>query len=169
MQSGVFDGDPGMEGEHLDEALVILGEVTGRLLVGQVQPPDRSTFRPDRDAQQRVHLGVVRWEAVAARVRGNVVDADRTSLECNHTKEPEPVWRRPDPLAVGTADAAGYESLEPVVLVHDAQGCVLGVDQLADAVRNELQDSVQIQDAGDAPRGRIERRQLVGGLSGTSL
>ena len=40
VEAGVVDGDGGMQGEHLDQGLVIGAELGGILLVGQVQPPD---------------------------------------------------------------------------------------------------------------------------------
>ena len=55
VESGVLDGNPGVEGEHLDQALVVLGEVAGGQLVGQVEPADRTAPGPDRDAKQRLH------------------------------------------------------------------------------------------------------------------
>jgi hypothetical protein len=43
------------------------------------------------------------------------------------------------------------------------------VGQLAHAVRDQLQDAIQVQHAGDAAGGRVQRGQLVGGLPGSRL
>jgi hypothetical protein len=59
-----------------------------------------------------VHRRVVRREAVAARVRGDVVDADRVGLAGDHAEQAVAVRRRPDPLALRPADAAGDEALD---------------------------------------------------------
>ena len=45
VQSGVLDGDPGVQREHLDQCLVLLAELGRPQLVGQVQAPDRRARR----------------------------------------------------------------------------------------------------------------------------
>ena len=165
VEPGVLDGDAGVQGEHLDEPLVVLGEVAGGLLVGQVQPADRPALGPDRDAQQRVHRRVVRREAVAARVGGDVGTRIGCGLARDHAEQAVAVRRGADPLALGAADAAGDEPLDAAVLVDDTEGGVLGVGQLADAIGDQLQDAVQVQDAGDAAGGSVEGGQLVRGLA----
>ena len=76
--------------------------------------------------------------------------------------------QRPDPLTIRPADAAGDEPLDAALLIDDAECRVLGMGKFADSVRDELQDAVQVQDAGDAAGGRVERGELVGGLAGAS-
>ena len=40
VEPGVLHGDPGMQGERLDERLVFPAELAGGDLVGQVEPPE---------------------------------------------------------------------------------------------------------------------------------
>jgi hypothetical protein len=116
-----------------------------------------------------MHRRVMLREAVASRIEGDVVDADRVGFAGDHAQQPEPVGRRPDPLALGPADAAADEALDAAILVHYAEGGVLSVGQLADSVRYQLKDAIQIQDAGDAASGGVNRSQLVGGLAGAGF
>ena len=109
---------------------------------------------------------MVRREAVAAGVSADVVDADGLRIAGDDAEQAVAVRRRSDPLALRPVDAAGDEALDPEVLVDDAERRVLGVGKLADAVRDQLKDAVQIQDAGDAARRRVERGKFVGRLSG---
>ena len=37
VEPGVLDGDPGVDGERLDQSLVVLGELVGAGLVGEVE------------------------------------------------------------------------------------------------------------------------------------
>ena len=67
VQARVLDGDAGGHGEGVDELLVVLGELRGRLLVGQVENPVHLAVHPDRDAEKRDHLGMVRGEPEAVR------------------------------------------------------------------------------------------------------
>ena len=53
-------------------ALVVLGELGGARLVGQVEVADRPALHRDRDAEEAVHRRVMRREAVASRVDGDV-------------------------------------------------------------------------------------------------
>ena len=76
--------------------------------------------------------------------------------------------QRTDPLALGAGEAARDEPLDAEVLVDDAEGGIFGMGEFADAIRDELEDSIQVQDTGDAASGRVDRRQLVGGLTGAS-
>ena len=46
VEAGVLDRDPGVEGERLDEPLVVLGELVGAQLVGQVEVADRCAPGP---------------------------------------------------------------------------------------------------------------------------
>ena len=155
MEASVVDRDSRVQCEHLDEPLVFLTELPVGLLVREVQAPNGTTLGRHRNSEQRMHRRVVRREAVAARVCGNVGDAQRTALADDHAQQAVAARQRPDPLPVGATDAARYEALDPAFLVHDSQGGVLGSRQFADPIRDELENSVEIQDAGNAAGGRI--------------
>jgi hypothetical protein len=115
-----------------------------------------------------MHRRVVRRETETAGVRGDVVDANGAGLAGNYAQEPVAVGRRADALSLGAADAAGDEALDAEVLVYDAQGGELGVGQFADAIRYQLQYTVQIQDPCDTAGGRIHGRKLFGCSPGAS-
>ena len=116
-----------------------------------------------------MHRRVIGGEAVAAVVHDDVVDAHRMAGDDDHAEQAVAVRRRADPLSLRAAHAAGDEALDPTFLINDAQGRVLSVGQLADAIRDQLQDSIHVQHAGDAARGGVEGGQLVGGLTGARL
>ena len=107
-------------------------------------------------------------EAVAARIVADIADADGVRLARDHTQKAVAVGRRTDSLAVRAADAAGDEPLDTEVLIHDSEGRILGVGELADAVRDQLQNAIQIKDAGDAASCRVHGGQFVRGLTGPS-
>ncbi len=69
VEPGVLDGDAGVAGEQLDQALVAVGELGGALLVGQVQVADRPAADRDGHAQERGHGWMVGREAVRVGVR----------------------------------------------------------------------------------------------------
>ena len=48
VEPGVLDRDPGVEREHLDQLLVVLAELGGADLLGQVEVADRSPADADR-------------------------------------------------------------------------------------------------------------------------
>jgi hypothetical protein len=62
VQSGIVDGDASVEGKQLDKPLIGRVEFGGAGLVGQVEVADRPPLRGDRDAEERRHRRVVRWE-----------------------------------------------------------------------------------------------------------
>ena len=62
VQPGVLDRDPGVDRERLDEPLVVLGELVGARLVGQVEVADGAALDGDRDAEEAVHRRVIRRE-----------------------------------------------------------------------------------------------------------
>ena len=75
VEPGVLDRDAGVEGEHLDEALVLLAELGLALLVGQVEVADRGAAAADRQAEERAHRRMVGREAVGIGVLRDVRDA----------------------------------------------------------------------------------------------
>ena len=63
VQPGVLDGDPGVEGEHLDQRLVVLAELGRAQLVRQVQAADRR--------RHRAWIGMPRKACIAGWFGGN--------------------------------------------------------------------------------------------------
>ena len=79
VEPGVLDGDAGVQREHLDERLIVLGELGRADLVGQVEVAHRDAGHDDRHAQERAHRRVMGREARAVRVRRDLGDPERAS------------------------------------------------------------------------------------------
>ena len=71
-------------------------------------------------------------------------------------RRPWPRGGGPDLLALLGRDAARDEPLDPPARVDDPQGGVPGVDELANAVDDHLEDAIEVELAGDRPRGDVE-------------
>ncbi len=166
VEPGVLDGDPGVEGEHLDERLVGLAELPRPALVRQVEVADGLALDRDRHAQERGHPGMVGREPVAPGMTGDVGDPERTPAADDQAQETVALRQGPDPLAVGPADPARDEPLEDAVGVGDPQGGVFRSDQVPRPVADQLEDPIDREDPGDPPGGRIERLELGGAPSG---
>ena len=80
VEPRVLHRDPGVDREGLDERLVFRAEPGGADLVGQVQPAQGRALDRDRDAQEAGHRRVVRREARAVWVGGDVRDPERAVL-----------------------------------------------------------------------------------------
>jgi hypothetical protein len=72
----VLDRDRGRAGQRGDDDLVVEGEILPVALPGQVQPSERLTPGPDRDAEKCSHRGMVRrgsrWTSGAGKDRSAV-------------------------------------------------------------------------------------------------
>ena len=162
MKSGVVDGDAGVEREHLDEGLVVLAEFGGIELVREVQPTDDLAPRLDRHAQERVHLRMVWRKAIALRVARDVRDAIRAVLADDHAQEASAVRQLTDPSAMLVVDAAGDEPFDRAVGIDDPDRGVLGADQAAHAVGDQLEHAIHVEHPADAAHRLVERGQLRG-------
>ena len=81
VQPGVLDRQSGRRGERHDELLVDVGEHVAVGLVGEVEVAEHLVAQQDRHAEERRHRRVVRREAVAVGVGGEVGEAQRLGLD----------------------------------------------------------------------------------------
>ena len=162
VKPGVVDRDAGVEREHLDEGLVVLAEFGGVELVREVQPTDDLAACLDRHAQERVHLRMVRRKAIALGVARDVRDEVRAVLTDDEPKQASAVGQVTDPRALLVVDAAGDEALDRAIGIDDSDRGVLGADQAAHLVGDQLEDAVDIEDPADAAHRLIERCELRG-------
>ena len=123
VQAGVLDGDRGVDGRTSRRAPGRPRENSrGAGLVGQVQVPDRSALHRDRDAEEAVHRRVVRREAVATRVDGDVRDPERLVLADDQAEEAVAAGqRRRSHARVAAVHAGRDEALDDAVVVDDPQ------------------------------------------------
>jgi FtsP/CotA-like multicopper oxidase with cupredoxin domain len=156
VEPGILNGDPGMDSEHLDELLVAGAELVGVLLFGEIEVADRPPGEANRDPQERVHRWMVGREAVGVRVGPDVGNPERDTLPDDRAEKAVAAWQRSDPGPLLRRYAARDEPLDPAAGVDDAEGGVLGLDELSHAVDHELQDAVEIQLAGDRPGRLVE-------------
>jgi hypothetical protein len=109
VQAGVVDGDPGGAGE-CDRQLLVGGvEHVGRPLVGQVQVAEDLAPHPDGHPEERAHRRVVRREAVAVGVGGQVGEADRPRVDDEQPEDAVAGGERADGGVLGLAQAGGEE------------------------------------------------------------
>ena len=87
VEPRVLHGDPGVQGEGLDERLVLRGEFGRADLVGEVEPPERDALDGDRDAQEAGHRRMIGREPGAAWVGADVVDPERSVLADDQAEE----------------------------------------------------------------------------------
>ena len=156
VQSGVLDGDPGVDGERLDQALVTLGELGRVGLVGEVQVADRSTLHRDGHAQEAVHRRVVRRESVAPRIDRDVRDPERAVLPDDQAQEAMATRQRADAGTGLRVDTGGDESFDDATGVDDPRGGIPGPDEGSDLIDDDLQGGVDRGQAGDRPRGGVQ-------------
>ena len=154
---------PAWTREDLDQRLVVLGELVGAGLVGEVQVADRATLDRDGHAQEAVHRRVIRREPVAPRIDGDVRDPERAVLPDDEAEEPVAPGQVPDPRPGLAVDPGGDEAFHDAVGVDDAEGRVSGPDERTDLVDDDLQDvldPVQLRDRADC---RVERTDDTAG------
>ena len=96
VQPGVLDGHAGRRGERNRELLVDVGEDFGGLLVGEVEVAEDLAPNHDRDAQERVHLGVVRGKPEAVGVLVEIGQAQRPWVGDEHAEDAMPLGQLAD-------------------------------------------------------------------------
>ena len=87
---------PAWTREHLDEPLVVLGELGRADLVGEVEVADRRALDRHGHAEERAHRRMVGREAELSRVRGDVADAERPALADDQAEQAVTRRQRPD-------------------------------------------------------------------------
>ncbi len=156
-QARVLDGDPGMEREGLDDALIVLRELCPAGLFGQVEVPDRPTLHGDRDAEERVHRRMVRREAGPARIDRDVRDPERAVLSDDQAKEAASTREGTDVGPRLAVDAGRDETLDDAARMDDPERRVARADQRPDLVDDDLQDLIDGLQRRDGSRRHVER------------
>ena len=110
----------------------------------------------DRDAEERVHLGMVRREPDRPRVGHEVVEPDRPVLADDEAEDPVALRRGADARPVRAADPARHELLDRAARVLDPEGRVARTGQGADPVHDDLQHPVDRQDSRHRPDRLVE-------------
>jgi hypothetical protein len=77
VEAGVLDGDGGLGREDHQDALVLLVERVGALLVREVDVPEHPPSPGDRSSEQGLHRGVIRREPDRPRIRADIRDPKR--------------------------------------------------------------------------------------------
>ena len=156
VQPGVLDGDPSMDRERLDKALVGLGELSGAHLVGQIQVADRAAFHVDRHAKEAVHGRVIRREPMPPRIDGDVRDAEGAVFLDDQTEEAVAAREWADRGSGLAAHPGGDEGLDHAMSMDGPEGRIVRPHEQPDLVDDDLQDIVHGLQAGDGPGGGIE-------------
>ena len=138
VQARVLDRDRRVAGERLDERLVGRGELLPGRLVGEVQVADRAALHRHRDAEEAVHLRMVRREPVASLVEGDVGDPDRAVLADDQAEEAVTARQGADPRPCLAVQAGGDEGLDHPAGVDDPECGVARADQRTDLVDDDL-------------------------------
>ncbi|OGT92911.1 MAG: hypothetical protein A2083_06590 [Gemmatimonadetes bacterium GWC2_71_9] len=128
-------------GQHHRDRLVLLGELIGADLLGQVQVPKHLRRADDRDAQERVHPRVVHGEAVRLRMVADSRDAQRLRAPDHQPEDAAALRVFADPLALGPREPRRHELGErAAVLGQHAEGRVTRVHDRARRVHDLLED-----------------------------
>ena len=89
-ESGVVDGDAGRGGERHHDLLVVLGELGGAELLGEVEVAEDLAPDADGDAQEAVHRRVVLGKAVRPRMPRDVRHPHRAGVGDEQTQNTSP-------------------------------------------------------------------------------
>ena len=104
---------PAAAGQADDQLFVDVGEDLGRRLVGQVEVAEHFVADTDRHAEERMHRRMVRREAVAVGVLGQVRKAQRLGVDDEETEDAMTVGQVADVSPCLLADADGDELGQP--------------------------------------------------------
>ena len=143
--------------------LVVLGELVGAGLVGEVEVADRATLHRDWHAQEAVHRRVVRREPVAPRIDGDVRDPERAVLPDDEAEDAVAARHVADPRPRLAVDPGGDEAFHDAVGVDDAEGRVSGPDERTHLVDDDLQDVVDAMQLRDRAGRGVERTDDAAG------
>ena len=110
-----------MCGEHLDHLLVVLREPRRTNLVRQAEVTDDLITHAYRYAEEARHGRMVRRETDAARVAGDVRDAQRLAEADQHAEQPVAARQWPNPGALRGRKARGNEVSQIALRAHDPE------------------------------------------------
>ena len=163
----VLDCDRGLRGEHRDDLLVLCGEASSRLFLGQVEIPERDSPRHHRHAEEAVHRRMVGREADRSRIARQVVEAQRPRVGDQHTEDPPAPGKVADRDPGGLVEAMGDEALELAARAVDyPEGRVACVGQLGGDPDERLEDRVERELRGDRDSRLDERAASLIGVHG---
>ncbi len=100
---------------------------------------------------------MVRREPARIRVLRDIRDPIRAALADDQAEQPAAARQGADPRPVGLRDPARDEAIDGPEAIGDAERGVLGSDQVADTIDDQLEDRLQLQDGRDLA-GRIDER-----------
>ena len=130
MEAGVLDGDGRRPGERDGETLVLLAELGGALLLGQVEVAEHLAPDPDGHAQEGPHRWVVRREPVAVGVGVEVGEPQGLRVHDEQAEDTVALGEGPDGGDLLRGHAHVDELGEAVVgAVEHAQRAVLRVEE----------------------------------------
>src|SRR5215211_8739017 len=78
------------------EALVLVGELVGSPLVAEVQVPEYLVSHEHGDTEERVHVGMVRGEAVGLLVGAEIAQAQRSWVDDEKAEDPATLGKMAD-------------------------------------------------------------------------
>ncbi len=108
-----------------------------------------------------MHVGVIGREAISLRVGTDVLDSVRLILADDEPEEPTAVGQLADACSSLIGDPARDEALDGPLCVNDADRRVLGIDEVAHSIRDQLQDAVDVEHAADAADRLVEGEELA--------
>ena len=149
VETRVLDRDAGGGGERHHQLFIVGGERRAGALC-QVEVAVDLIAHADRNAQERIHVGVVRGKAHRARVGRQVLEPDRRVVG-DHGAEQSLAGRQvPDVRDSLRVDADVDEALQPVAVGgDDAEGAVAGVDESHRGFDDAAQHHLEVQALDD--------------------
>ena len=164
VQARVLDGDARSHGQREDQLLVVLGELLGVLLVGQVQIPVDLAVDPHGHPEERGHGGVARRDPVTVGAVCDVAQPQRFVVGDERAEDAPTRRARADGLLLLGAEAHGEELVErPPILGQHAQRPVLGVDQVAGLLDDPAQHHREVE-LGVEDQDRLDETPQFGGI-----
>ncbi len=164
VEAGVGEGDGRVLGEDGEQLLVLLGEAATAVLLGAVlvreeQGADDLVVVADGQAEEVGHVGVGRGPALEAGVFADVGQALGLRLVQHRGEDAVLARERADGLPLGVADAVDHELGEAAVVVGDAEGGVLRVEQLAGRGDDRLEDVAHFEVPAHGQQRGTHRRE----------
>ena len=139
VEPRVFDGDPGLRGEHDKRALVIGVELRSIPLLGEVDiPKDPPTGCHGRPQEGR-HRRMVAWKSDMARIVGYASQPQRLGIPDEDPQDAFTNRQRPNRATLFRRDTGGDEIVEAAVRSEYTQRTVSRVRQLDRQLDEPLQ------------------------------
>ena len=161
VEPGVLDRDAGGECEGLGQRLVLVGERSRTLLVGQIEVSVDLVSRPQRDAQERGHGRVPGRESIAGGMLFEMLETQWLGVGDQQSKHAPASGALADYFFIGFAEPDGDELLEPGAgLVEHPEGGVAGTDQRSGLLHQVREKVGQLDVGGDHQDGPHQATEL---------